>query len=310
MDAGIAVEGAPIVDEAVAVVVDAIAELGARPRLNNWTVDVRAIDAGEPTRDSTRTEPSLARHAEERRPGAGAAGNRGDVAVAVLVHEVSRNLHRREDLSHADGRPSGGAIAGARSGVAGADTEGGRRSRVATQRIQIIDQSVAVVVETVADLRRRRDDPGGITVPETSRGTEEVTGPGALPRPVHARLADATAVRTGARVDRRDGPIGRNRGVDGRCRVLNARVDRWRRVALGRIVDAVPSVRHAGVVRPRALRAAATDDSARADLPDDRPHRRAVHRIEGRVVERAAGVDDENDHETKKAVTCHLNPPA
>lgn len=310
-DAGVAVGAAAVVDLTVAVVVDAVAELGARARLCHRAVDTHTVDAGKKPDDVTGTEPALAPHPDDRRTSAGTARDGGGVSVAILVDSVTGNLHGRKNLADTRRRPSRAPVAGPRSGVTGADALRGHRTRVARERTHLVDEAIAVIVDAVAGLRRREAEDR-VALPPVPRGAVEVAGPGALPSSVHAHLADATAVRTGTRVDRRDRLIGRNRGVrDGLLsRVLDARVDRWRRVALRRVVNTVPSVRHAGVVRPRALRAAATDDSARADLPDDRPHRRAVHRIEGRFVERAAEVDTENNHEAKKTATVHSNPPA
>lgn len=304
-DAGVAVGAAAVVDLAVAVVVDAVAELGARARLGHRAVDTRAVDAGEEPDDVTRAQPTLAPHPDDRRTGAGTARDGGGVSVAVLIDGVAKDLHRRKHLADAGRRPSRAPVAGAGAGVTGTHTERVHRTRVARQRVHFVHEAVAVVVDPVACFHGRQAEDR-VALPPVARGAVEVAGPGALTSSVHARVTDAATVGAGARVDHRNRSVGRDGGVDGLSRVLNARVDRRWRVALSRIVDAVPVVAHAGVVRPRALRAAASDHAARAHLPDRRPYRRAIDRAEGCVVERAAeDVDAEDGHKAKKTRTVH-----
>ena len=141
----------PIVDHAVAVVVEAVAGLGAREHLTR---------AGAP-----------AARAADLRTGAAdahAAGARGavvavlrdavvDDAVAVVVAVVA-DLRDRDDLTRAGAPVARGA--GLRAAVAGADPGGVRRARVAALWGEVVDHAVAVVIDEIAGLGRRRPRPG------------------------------------------------------------------------------------------------------------------------------------------------------
>src|SRR5262249_12075488 len=131
------------VDDAVAVVVDAVALALMRRRLAVATAPL-VVDAGHVARGL----------ADSARHGVGVVAAAGlvDLAVAVVVLAVVADLRARLLVPDADDHAVDAVevAGGADAGLAG-------RARGAAARIALVDLAVAVVVDAVALLRRDQE---------------------------------------------------------------------------------------------------------------------------------------------------------
>src|SRR5262249_38066988 len=137
----LAAAGVAIVDSAVAVVVIAVANLGAR--LNVLVADDCAIRA---RRRASRADAQLARRA----PDAAARVAVVHDCVTVVVISVARLSARLYVLIAED------SAVYARRRTRRADTKLARTARRATARISVVDDAVAIVVLSVAHLGASR----------------------------------------------------------------------------------------------------------------------------------------------------------
>lgn len=183
----------------VAVVVDVVAGLGGGHVGHRRAAEARAARAGE----SSVTHASAATDAAGLSDaGIAAAGTVGVVAaVAVLVEHVARDFRGGGDFAHAGRAPD---TCGAGVGAEAAQPDGcaARPAGVAGAGHALVDHAVAVVVEVVAELRRRvgrrrsvAHDGAGHAGPDARRlAHAETDGAGLRHRAVDARVAAAGSV--------------------------------------------------------------------------------------------------------------------
>jgi hypothetical protein len=147
-----------LVDHAVAVVVDAVADLVDRSASRHVTGD-HACGAGVETVTSASADALATRRRRGNDARIGSADHAGITdAVAVLVLEVAALLECGNDLARAAAEDASGADA--RAGSALADTSGTGTTRVAALDVAV-DRAVAVVVHVVAGLGSREAGGGG-----------------------------------------------------------------------------------------------------------------------------------------------------